>query len=85
MSDLIFDNYRPINLDYGNGQLEQVVAYNTVILDNALYYEELKTELVLRGGKFAKKSFTTLNDVLSLNEEIVINCLGPHSKTVFND
>ena len=67
MSDLVFDNYRPINMDYGNGQLEQVVAYNTIIVDNALYYEELKTELVLRGGKFAQKSFKTVADVLSLN------------------
>ncbi len=47
--------------------MEQVVAYNTIIVDNALYYEELKTELVLRGGKFVKKSFKTVADVLSVN------------------
>ncbi len=54
---MVFDNYRQINLDYGNGQHENAIAYNTVIVDNSLYVEELKTELVLRGGKFVKKSF----------------------------
>ena len=68
VSDLIFDNYRSINLDYGNGQLEQVVAFNTIVVDNSLYFEELKTELVLRGGKFFKKSFNNLSDVMSLSE-----------------
>ncbi len=85
VSDLIFDNYRPINLDYGNGQYEQVVAFNTVVVDNSLFLEELKTELVLRGGKFVKKSFAELGDVLKLSEEIVINCLGAASKNVFVD
>jgi len=85
VSDLVFDNYRPINLDYGNGQHEEVVAFNTVVVDDSLYFEELKTELVLRGGRFATKSFSTLSDVLSLNEEIVINCLGASSKAVFPD
>ena len=85
VSDLIFDNYRPINLDYGNGQYEQVVAFNTVVVDNSLFLEELKTELVLRGGKFVKKSFAELGDVLKLSEDIVINCLGAASKNVFVD
>jgi hypothetical protein len=40
---------------------------------------------VLRGGKFVKKSFAELGDVLKLSEEIVINCLGAASKNVFVD
>jgi hypothetical protein len=34
------------------------------VVDNSLYFEELKTELVLRGGKFFKKGFGKLSDVL---------------------
>lgn len=85
MSDLVFDNYRLVNLDYGNGQHEQVVGFETVLVDNSLYYEELKTELVLRGGRFVTKKINTLDDVMSLPEEVVFNCLGAKSKTIFSD
>lgn len=85
MSDLVFDNYRLVNLDYGNGQHEQVVGFETVLVDNSLYYEELKTELVLRGGRFVTKKINTLDDVMSLPEEVVFNCLGANSKTIFSD
>ncbi len=86
VSDLVFDNYRYISLDYGNGQMEQAVVYNTIVVDNALLVEELKTELVLRGGKFEKKAFSNINDVLGLQEQIVINCLNPtNTKNIFAD
>jgi len=68
VSDLVFDNYRNINLDYGNGQHEQAVVFNTVIVDNSLHYEELKTELVLRGGRFVTKKINKLDDILDLPE-----------------
>ena len=36
-------NWRRVNLNYSNGQIEEVVQYNSVGFDNALYFEELKT------------------------------------------
>jgi hypothetical protein len=73
-------NWRNVNLNYGNGQVEQVVQYNTVGFDNALYLEELKTELILRGGKFVERKFKDLNEILSLPEEAIFNCLGAECK-----
>lgn len=65
---MVFDNYRVVNLDYGNGQQEQVVGFETVVVDNSLYYEELKTELVLRGGRFVQKRIDKVEDVMALPE-----------------
>lgn len=85
MSDLVFDNYRHLNLDYGNGQYEQVVSFDTIVVDNSLYYEELKTELVLRGGRFVTKKINTMDDLIALPEEVVFNCLGANTKAIFPD
>lgn len=54
-------------------------------IDTKLLIEELKVEALVRGVKIVEKKFNELNEILSLNENILFNCLGNSSGRFFPD
>ncbi len=84
ISEFIQDGFEEVVLDFDR-QMEKYVKYESFAIDTGLFMQELKTECVLRGVSFVQKEFNNLDDIISVPEESVMNCLGLASQKIFKD
>jgi len=64
----------------GKGRL-----FQTLFIDTPTFLTELVSEIDRLGGERVTKGFDSLDDVASLDERVLVNCLAMGSKTLFND
>lgn len=50
-----------------------------------MYLEALVRDFIAFGGRIVIRKFDTPRDIMSLTEQLVVNCTGLGSKTLFND
>jgi hypothetical protein len=60
-------------------------AYSTLLVEPPIFLAKLKSDLEAANVKFMCQTFTDANEVLSLNENVIINCTGLGSGTLFQD
>lgn len=65
--------------------IQKSIHYSTILTDTALLVEELRIEVVLRGGKLVQKKFNSQADVINLKERFIFNCITSSSSYLFND
>lgn len=75
VTQYINNNINLIQLGFGNEKIEEFVAYKTILVDTRLFMEEIFTEIRLRNITVVEKKFSTLEDVMSLKEKCIFNCL----------
>jgi hypothetical protein len=61
------------------------VKYTTLFNDSSLFLEELRLEAQLRGIKLVERKFTRVEDVLSLSESFIFNCIASASSYLFGE
>jgi len=74
-----------VKVDFGNGVLHDAEIYNTILMDGDVFLNELYEEAKAKSVVFIEKKFNTLDDVLSLSEDVIFNCTGNGSHKLFND
>ena len=74
-----------MKINYGSGENNSFTKMNTFKFDSEKFIEELRVEAVLRGVKFVEQKFSSLEEVLALEEKSIFNCSGFSSKLLFND
>lgn len=60
VNDFIMDTFNSVYVDYGTGQLEEVVYYKTIAIDTAVLLEELRIEAILRGVQIVQRKFNSV-------------------------
>jgi hypothetical protein len=59
--------------------------YQTLLIEPPIFLPKLENDLRARNVQFVCRAFSSQADVLSLQENIIINCTGLGSKTLWND
>ena len=54
-------------------------------IEPSIYLDALMNDFLLWGGKVVIRKFETPRDVAALDENVIVNCTGLGSKTLFND
>ena len=54
-------------------------------IEPSIYLDALMNDFLLWGGKVVIRKFETPRDVVALSENVIVNCTGLGSKTLFND
>ena len=72
-----------VHLD--NGLIKNGQRIRRLGIDGKLFMEDLYSKVKHKGAVLHQKYFNTIEDVLSLKETIIINCMSMGSRQVFND
>ncbi|MCE2030386.1 FAD-dependent oxidoreductase [Sessilibacter corallicola] len=57
----------------------------SLMIDPSFYLQRIKLDAQISGATFQRKKFGSLQEVLSLKENVIINCTGLGAKDLFND
>ena len=61
------------------------IRSSALAIEPSIYLEALLRDFALFGGKIVIRKFDSPRDLMSLKENIIVNCTGLGSKTIFND
>jgi len=61
------------------------IRSSALAIEPSIYLEALLRDFALFGGKIVIRKFDSPRDLMSLQENIIVNCTGLGSKTIFND
>jgi glycine/D-amino acid oxidase-like deaminating enzyme len=56
-----------------------------MLVEPAIYLPALRRAFARDGGRVVPRTFTSLDDIRSLPEPILVNCLGLGARTLFSD
>jgi hypothetical protein len=59
--------------------------YQTLLVEPPIFLKRLATDLSAKQVPFVPRTFSSLADVLSLSENIIVNCMGLGSKAIWPD
>lgn len=62
-----------------------VASVPTLLVETQVYLPKLMEEVVRRGGRIERRSFTDLSEVLALHEPLVVNASGLGARALFGD
>jgi len=60
-------------------------VYQTLLVEPPIFLKRLDDDLRARNVPFVTRTFSTVADVLALQENIIVNCTGLGSKKIWND
>lgn len=63
----------------------QVTQFNTMLIEPATYLNALLRDFYVAGGKVIVKEFRSREELLALPEQVIMNCTGLGSRTLFKD
>lgn len=63
----------------------KVEEINTLMIEPPIYLNSLLDDFYRAGGKIKIVDFKTTQELMSLDEEVIMNCTGLGSKKLFND
>jgi D-amino-acid oxidase len=66
-------------------QAELVRKRSNMIFNIPSYLNFYLNNFIIRGGKLVIKDIKSLEDIDSLTEKVVVNCMGLGAKSIFND
>ncbi len=64
---------------------DYVQSYGTMMIEPPVYLNALLRDFYLAGGKLQVREFSSMKDIDSLNEKVIMNCTGLGARTLFND
>jgi glycine/D-amino acid oxidase-like deaminating enzyme len=68
------------------GHTQPGFEYQTLLIEPPIFLHRLENDLQARGVNFIRRTFTSSSDILgTLRENIIANCTGLGSKTLWND
>jgi D-amino-acid oxidase len=67
------------------GHTKPGYKYQTLLVEPPIFLPRLQVDLSARGVDFVWRNFASRSDVLSLNEDIIVNCTGLGAMTLWND
>lgn len=71
---------------FGDRVFYKAKKFNTYVIETGIYCDFLREEMEKSGRyKFINTVLKTKDDVLSLKERHIFNCLGFGSREIFND
>ncbi len=62
-----------------------VGRFTTLLIEPHVFLPALVDEVLLRGGRIVPREFRTLEEVLALEEDGIVNCTGLGSRDLFGD
>jgi D-amino-acid oxidase len=62
-----------------------VGRFTTLLIEPHVYLEALLHDFLLRGGRLALRGFETRESILTLEENVIMNCTGLGSRALFGD
>jgi hypothetical protein len=65
--------------------VEKVKRVVTMMVEPAIFLRRVRDDFHLAGGRFVKRDFRHLDDVMALTETTVFNCTGLGARALFND
>lgn len=74
-----------MQVDFGGGALTEFIEFGTILLNTDVLLQELITEAKLRNIQIVERRFETLEEVMGVKEEVVVNCMGMGAGKVFSD
>lgn len=66
-------------------QVEKVKRVVTMMVEPAIFLPRVRDDFYLAGGKFVKRDFRNLDQVLGLSEATIFNCTGLGARALFGD
>lgn len=78
-------NEEEVTLHFDNGVIKKGIRINKLAIDGNLFMQDLYDKTKRKGAVLYKKHFEALEDVLSLKEPTIINCMSMGSREVFDD
>jgi D-amino-acid oxidase len=60
-------------------------VYQTLLIEPPLFLKKLEEDLLAAGAVFERKTFADKADLLTLNEDVIINCTGLGAREVAGD
>lgn len=70
---------------FDNGVIKNGRRVTELAIDGKLFMEDLFSKVKSNGAVLEEMNFSSIEDVLSLKEPIIINCLSMGSRELFND
>jgi glycine/D-amino acid oxidase-like deaminating enzyme len=67
------------------GHTEGGFEYQTLLIEPPIFIPRLEADLRARGVMFVQRKFSSRSDVLSLTENILVNCTGLGAMTLWSD
>lgn len=62
-----------------------VTEFNTMLIEPATYLNALLRDFYIAGGKVSVREFRSREELLQLPEQVIMNCTGLGSRTLFRD
>jgi D-amino-acid oxidase len=84
IADLYFDNAMLAPRDHPFAA-PYVRRFTTMLVEPAVFLSAITRDFLLRGGKIHVREFHERNEVASLPEQVIVNCTGLGSATLFGD
>ncbi len=62
-----------------------IQQYNVMLIEPAIYLNALMNDFYVAGGSLKVRQFNSTQDLISLHENVIMNCTGMGSQKLFND
>ncbi len=89
MKDISQEAFKPpsqqVVVHFDNGLIESARRTYRLGIDGKLFMEDLFSKVKSKGAVLEQKHFDTLEDILNLKEDVIVNCLSMGSRELFND
>lgn len=70
---------------FDNGVSKRARRKKVLGLDGKLFMEDLFAKVKSKGAKLKQKRFKSLDEILSLSEKVIVNCMSLGSRELFGD
>lgn len=74
-----------VSVYFDNGTHRKGVVYDTFLIDVPIYLHDLYKKALEKGANFVWKTFKNLEELNKINENVIFNCLGKGSTSLFPD
>ncbi len=74
-----------IVIHFDNGVVRQGRQRCRIGLDGKVFMDDLYSQVKAKGALVQQKRFETIEEILALEEEVIVNCMSMGSRELFND
>ena len=76
---------RQVMVHFDRGVTKEAVLFHELALDGKLFLEDLFAKVKMLGAGLIQTAFSSLNSILALDEEVLINCTSQGARELFDD
>lgn len=76
---------RQVMVHFDQGMTKEAILFHELALDGKLFLEDLFAQVKMLGAELIQTAFSSLNSILALEEEVLINCTSQGARELFDD